>query len=205
MNESQFHSRFFNVMFRNSCISTKYNLVQRTLNAHTGIFDCNSRTAQSANQTNIRTAITNKMEGKRMEIFILFRQHLAVCGIIEQQIMPLNSRRYNFNFKNSKVIAMAILFGAAIFKLIEKAKTFEEYAETVSTMIYIVVFLIFYTYTVWKTSKLFGSIKCLEDIINKSKLQKAHFFRIWMTLENWFGHVFQGLPIMTFFLRLLSN
>lgn len=107
-----------------------------------------------------------KEMAEKLEIFVIFRKHLAMCGIIE----PLNSHSLNFNFKNFTIIFFSILLSISTFKFLNEANTFEEYTDGAATLIYTTVFIIFYLIVVWRTSILFGSLNKLEIIINKSKL-----------------------------------
>lgn len=101
-----------------------------------------------------------------MESFTLFREHLAMCGIIVKQ-SPVNSRR--FNFKNSAIIIMATLGGIATNKLLDNASTLEEYADIVYRMFFVYIITVFYVYVVWKTHEFLEFINSFEDSVNKSK------------------------------------
>lgn len=103
-----------------------------------------------------------------MENFLLYQKHLAMSGIIAQKLSQ-NSRRFNFNLKNSTVIAVASLGAILTIKLLDEVQTFEEYTDTIHIIIFMIGIIIFYTYIVWKTPELFAFVNRLEDSIKKSK------------------------------------
>lgn len=100
-----------------------------------------------------------------MECFILFENHLALSGIILQQL----PNPFNLNFKNSAILIFASFHLIAQAKRLDEANTFEVYTEIIYKVIFLTVVLIFYAYAVWKTPKLFGFVKTLEERIHRRK------------------------------------
>lgn len=101
-----------------------------------------------------------------MEIFILFRKHLEMSGIILEHA-PQNS--HPFNLKNSAVIILASFHGILVTKPLDEANTFEEYTDIVNRAITVNMFTIFYVYFVLNTLELYGFVNWLEDCVTKSK------------------------------------
>lgn len=101
-----------------------------------------------------------------MESLTLLRKYFALFGINLQR-SPQNLHR--FNLRNLTVILFASLGGISINKLTSEATTFEEYTDLVYRTIYVYIFVVLYTYTVWKTEDLSRIVYTLEDSIDKSK------------------------------------
>lgn len=101
-----------------------------------------------------------------MEIFTIFREHLAMCGIIVETL-PRNS--HPFHLFNGAVIGLANIYGISIGKLVDEAQTFEEYTDILNRTIIVDLFMISYIDIVWKTPILIRFIGNIEESIQKSK------------------------------------
>lgn len=106
---------------------------------------------------------------KTVESFTLFRKHLGMCGIILQPPSSRNSYTFHFNSKNLTVIILTIFGGIATNKLIDDAKSFDEYTDILYRTIFMYIITVIYTYIIWKTPELFVFVNSLEDNINRSK------------------------------------
>lgn len=100
-----------------------------------------------------------------MDSFTFFRKHLAMSGIIEQR-SPFNSRP--FNLKNLAVITFASIYGISLAKLLNEAKTFDEYMDLVYKLSFVVIFTISYITIIWKSLELFGFVYRLEETMKES-------------------------------------
>lgn len=101
-----------------------------------------------------------------MECFTLFRSHLTMSGIVDEQQIR---QPFKFNFKNVTIIIFNCLYGITTIKLLDDSNTFEEYADYIYQLLCIIGFAMFYSYVVWNAPELFGLTKTTEDMINKSK------------------------------------
>lgn len=97
---------------------------------------------------------------REMESFVVFRKHLAMSGIIEQ-----NSK------KKSRVIALSCLYLIAVSKLLGEAKTFDEYTNVIYRVVFVCFMSLFYLIVVWKSPEFDRLIETLEDAVNKRKHQ----------------------------------
>lgn len=87
-----------------------------------------------------------------------------MCGIVVRQSpQPLLN---SFTWKNSAVIILSSLSGIMTAKLLDEADTFEEFANIVCKVNFVINFTAIYTHVILKSSKLCGFVDNLEDIIN---------------------------------------
>lgn len=93
-----------------------------------------------------------------MECFTLFRKHLAMSGINLKQ-----------SPKNSIVLVSVSLYLIAIVKLLDEAKTFDEYTNIIYRLFFVYLLFLFYLIVTWKTPQLYRFVNSLEYRINKSK------------------------------------
>lgn len=109
---------------------------------------------------------SHSIKREKMDIFPVFREHLAMCGIIVEKL-PLNS--HSINLYSAKVIVLACFYGISIVKLVDEANTFEEYTDILNRMILVNLFTISYIDIVCKTSELIKLVDNLENSIKRSE------------------------------------
>lgn len=102
-----------------------------------------------------------------MESFRLFRANLEMCGIELQQAKQ-NSYIFNFNLKNSAVIIFTIFGGIATNKLMDGAKSFDEYTDILYRTMFLYIIAISYTYITCKTPELSEFVDGLESSVGQS-------------------------------------
>lgn len=111
-----------------------------------------------------------------MESFALFRKHLAMSGIYEQQSLNNNLRRFNlsgFNLYNSAIIIFGNFYVISLTKLLDEVNTFEDYMSIIYIVLSSLVLIISYIIIVLKTPALFRLIKSFEKIITKSRYSSS--------------------------------
>lgn len=101
-----------------------------------------------------------------MESFTLFRKHLAMSGIVQQQS---SQKSHSFNVKNSIVLILATIDGILLYNQLHVTNTFEDYTDTVYKVIFMCTIVTMYFITIWRSSKLFRFIDCLENGVNNSE------------------------------------
>lgn len=117
---------------------------------------------------------------RNMESFTLFRAHLETCGIALQRATQ-NSFIFNFNSKNSAVMVLTIFGGIATNKLVDDAKTFDEYADILYRTMFLYIISVFYAYIICKTPELFEFVNKLESSVGRSKYSRPLY---WSELEQ---------------------
>lgn len=107
-----------------------------------------------------------------MDSFTLFRQHLAISGIREQQSLPQNLPSLNvkgFNLTNSTFIILSGCYVISLTKQLDEASTFEEYMSIIYIVLSSITLIICYINIVWTNPKLFALADNFEKIISNSK------------------------------------
>lgn len=101
-----------------------------------------------------------------MEVFKLCRKYLMTVGINEHQL----SSRHPFNTRNtiSLIVSVLCVTSNAIY-LLQVAKTFEEYTNTVYALSTAAVCTATYTVAILKMAKFLGILDCFQNIIDKSE------------------------------------
>lgn len=100
-----------------------------------------------------------------MEIFKLFRMHLAMCGISTRK----SWQKYPFNRKNSIVLITICLNAIFLVNFVNEANTFEEYTDILYEIIVMCSLAIIFFKTVWKSADLLAFIENIENTINNSE------------------------------------
>lgn len=105
---------------------------------------------------------------ENMESFALFRQHLAISGIVEQQLSPQTPHSFHlkgFNLKNSTIIILSGFYVISLAKLLDEVSTFEEYMSIIYIVLSSFVLIFCYIIIVWTTPELFELAGGFEKII----------------------------------------
>lgn len=124
---------------------------------------------QCAEQLASNELISNR---ENMDSFTLFRQHLAISGIREQQSLPQNLPSLNvkgFNLTNSTFIILSGCYVISLTKQLDEASTFEEYMSIIYIVLSSITLIICYINIVWTNPKLFALADNFEKIISNSK------------------------------------
>lgn len=100
---------------------------------------------------------------RKMESFVVLRNHLAMIGIVEQQ-----------SHRKSVVIALCSIYLIAVAKLSGEAETFDAYTKIIYRVVFVCSMCLFYLIIVWKTPEFFGLIKTLEHTVDKRKPKHTH-------------------------------
>lgn len=101
-----------------------------------------------------------------MEIFELFRMHLAMCGISTRKSTRKSRQKYPFNRKNSIVLITIGLNAIFLVNFVDEANTFEEYTDILYEIIVMCSLTIIFFKIVWKSADLMTFIENIENTIN---------------------------------------
>lgn len=113
----------------------------------------------------------------KMEIFTLFRRHLALCGI--------SPEKYPFNGKNLIVLIIGGLNIIFLIKFVNEAKTFEEYTDILYEIIVMCSLAMIFFKIVWKSMDLLKFLENIENTINNSELIDQNITRLRFWISIW--------------------